>query len=117
MFARKPVFSRSFQGLLVLAVVALLVMSFANPANAQLMRFDGTVISVDRSASTVTLKAGDAEHTFKLSENATVSNCGEPQTIYGISVGDNLTVWYRATGSDNFVADSINYMLSAPEMC
>jgi hypothetical protein len=106
---------RSF---LILAVAALFIISFAGPAaSAQMLSFQGKVVSVDRSADTVTIQSGQTQHTFKLSDRSIVNVCNEPETIFRVHVGDQVTVWYHITGNDKYVADTINYPFPAPEMC
>jgi hypothetical protein len=92
--------------ILLMAVAALFVMSFAYPAvaNDNALTLKGEIVAVDNYAKTLTVKSLEktrssdmglrGEFTFTMDKMTNVVSCTENKSLNDIGVGEKVTVTY-----------------------
>ncbi len=118
MFDRKLILTGVFAALFV---AAFALPAFAFSASATPFAYSGKVVAIDNADKLLTVQAGpNDQQIFRMNDQATVSKCGQPESFSNLKIGDEVTIAYYQSGSNNNVADDIALAPSPgmmPEHC
>ena len=73
--------------------------------------YRGTIVSVDKTAMTVTVKVKVAEKTFTVTSTTKITNAttSKPATIEDVVVGEPVSVYYKTDSGDKPEAISLKF--------